>query len=122
MVAMLGQPGVEKVGVETLREWLAKNPQVRPERTWLKVDVQGSEREVLHGAGDILGRFPALEIEAALDELYEGEASLAELLTLVGTAGFVPCSVITERFHTGWRGAADVDLLAIRRDLSRLPT
>lgn len=121
MVGMLGAPRTETVDVRTLDAWLDAND-VEPGRTWLKIDVQGSEREVLEGAGERLREFPALEMEAALGELYEGEASLGELLAVMADAGFLPCSIVTERFHTGWRGAADVDVLFLRSDLSRLPT
>ena len=122
MVEMLGQPQAETVTTQRLDAWLAQHLDVDPDRTLLKVDVQGSERDVLAGAGKMLGRFALIEVEAPLVELYAGEASLPELLTLLSDAGFTPVSVMTERFHIEWLGAADVDILAIRRDLSRLPS
>lgn len=119
-VEILGQPQTETVTTQRLDAWLAEHLDVDPDRTLLKVDVQGSERDVLSGAGDMLGRFALVEVEAPLVEMYTGEASLSELLMLLGNAGFIPASVMTDRFDIEWLGAADVDLLAIRRDLSRL--
>ena len=121
MLSMMGEPLLETVPVTTMAVWLREHPEVDTSRSLLKIDVQGYEREVILGCADRLSEFPAVEIEASLGELYEGSAGIAELVTILDTAGFVPATVITERFHTGWRGAADVDVIAVRRDLSRLP-
>lgn len=121
VTAMLGAAAVEAVEVQTLASWLRVHREVEPERSLLKIDVQGSEREVLAGARDRLAEFAMIEIEAPLGEWYEGEASLGELLSTLADHGFLPVSIMTERFNRGWRGAADVDVLLVRRDLSRLP-
>ena len=121
MRQMHGEPNQEEVRILTLPDWLNESGGVRPGESLLKIDVQGSEREVLLGSGDALALFPVIEIEAAVAELYDGEAALPELLLQLTEAGFVVASIMTERFHTGWHGAADVDVLMIRRELSALP-
>lgn len=121
VVHMLGQPDSETVGVETLARWLDMTPVVEPANSLLKIDVQGSERDVLLGAGERLREFAMVELEAPAGVWYEGQASLPDLLILMGGNGFLVSSIMTERFHTGWRGAPDVDILFIRSDLSRLP-
>jgi FkbM family methyltransferase len=67
---------------------------LRPgERPYMKLDVQGYERQVLAGAGDALGRFEALEVELSVTALYEGQPPLAEMLPLLAERGFRPVSL-----------------------------
>jgi hypothetical protein len=76
---------------------------------------------VLAGSGEYLRAFPLVQVEATLGEWYHGEADLLELLTLMRAQGFRPAAVMTERFHSAWLGAADVDVLFVRASLSRVP-
>jgi FkbM family methyltransferase len=67
---------------------------LRPgERPYLKLDVQGYERQVLDGAGDALGRFEGLELELSVTALYEGQPALADMLPLLAERGFRPVSL-----------------------------
>ena len=61
----LGTSEKQAVWTTTLAAWL-DSADVQPASTLLKVDVQGSEREVLIGAAGRLREFAALEIEAAI--------------------------------------------------------
>jgi FkbM family methyltransferase len=64
---------------------------LRPdERPYLKLDVQGFERQVIEGAGEALERFEGLELELSLLALYEGQTSLPEMLPLLAERGFRP--------------------------------
>jgi FkbM family methyltransferase len=63
------------------------------ERPYLKLDVQGYERQVVEGAGEELRRFEGLELELSVHALYDGQASLAEMLPLLGERGFRPVSL-----------------------------
>jgi FkbM family methyltransferase len=64
---------------------------LRPhERAYLKLDVQGYERHVLDGAGDVLERFEALELELSVRPLYEGQPQLVDMLPLLAERGFRP--------------------------------
>ncbi len=60
------------------------------ERAYLKLDVQGYERQVLDGAGAALARFEAIEMELSVTPLYEGQPSLTEMLPLLAERGFRP--------------------------------
>jgi FkbM family methyltransferase len=113
----LGAPAEEDVEVGTLRAWLDSH-EIEVENSWLKVDVQGSEREVLTGAGERLGEFAVIEFEAPIRTAYRGEAMLGELLELVQGHGFVCCSIMTERFEAQALGSLDVDVLVVRKDLA----
>jgi FkbM family methyltransferase len=67
---------------------------LRPgERPYLKIDVQGYERQVVQGAGDELARFEGLELELSVLALYEGQTSLSEMLPLLAERGFRPLSL-----------------------------
>lgn len=57
-------------------------------RPYLKADVQGYEMAVLRGAGNILGRFHALELELSLVQLYADAPSAAEVIRYVCQEGF----------------------------------
>jgi FkbM family methyltransferase len=67
---------------------------LRPgERAYLKLDVQGYERNVLDGAGESLNRFDALELELSVTPLYEDQPALGEMLPLLAERGFRPVSL-----------------------------
>jgi FkbM family methyltransferase len=63
------------------------------ERAYLKVDVQGYERQVLAGAGTAVGSFEAIELELSVTALYEGQPGLTEMLPLLERHGFRPVSL-----------------------------
>jgi hypothetical protein len=46
VISMHGKPKQESVVTETLQRWLSRHCEVQPERALLKIDVQGSERDV----------------------------------------------------------------------------
>lgn len=55
---------------------------------WVKIDVQGSERDVLSGAKDTLRRATAVEIELSFTTLYEGQPLAWEIHEMLDTLGF----------------------------------
>src|SRR5262249_17929998 len=61
---------------------------IDPERTLLKVDVQGYEREVLDGAAKTLASFRGVRTEMSLVPLYEGQALMPEIVDLLARHGF----------------------------------
>ena len=62
-------------------------------RCFLKLDVQGYEQQVLAGAGEVLDRFEAIELELSVTALYEGQPDVAEMLPLLAELGFRPVSL-----------------------------
>ena len=60
------------------------------EGTFLKVDAQGFEAEVLAGARELLPRLRGLQLEMSLVRCYEGERDFRELIDDLEDAGFRP--------------------------------
>lgn len=59
-----------------------------PERTLLKIDVQGYERAVLDGATKTLPAFRGVRTEMSLVPLYDGQALMPEVMNLLAEHGF----------------------------------
>ena len=82
-----GYIGTESVPVRTLDsvsgEYLSAG-----ERLMIKIDVQGYEQKVLAGAVECLKKASAIQFEASLVPLYEGEATLTTLVQRVQDEGF----------------------------------
>lgn len=78
---------VEEVPATTVDDLIAKH-ELTPERTLLKIDVQGYELHVLRGAIGTLGRLAAVRTEMSLVALYEGQALLPDLLGELDRHGF----------------------------------
>ena len=61
---------------------------------YLKLDVQGSEMEVLQGALKSLKRISVVEFESALIQLYQGESNHYEIANLLLENGFKPRQLV----------------------------
>lgn len=84
--------GTETVHVTRLDD--AATPLMDAEdRVMLKLDVQGSELEVLRGGESTLGRAEVVETELSLVPLYEGQALWREALDYLQDAGFEVASL-----------------------------
>jgi FkbM family methyltransferase len=60
---------------------------IDPTKTFLKIDTQGFEREVLEGASQALPFIPLCLLESSLEPLYEGESSILQLLNQLSFFG-----------------------------------
>jgi FkbM family methyltransferase len=69
--------------------FVAKN-----ERTFLKIDTQGYEAQVLSGLGDRISVLTGLQIELSVVPLYEGQQLYTYFLNLLAEEGFVLWSLI----------------------------
>lgn len=78
---------VEEVEVTTVAALVAEHG-LDPARTLLKIDTQGYESEVLAGAGDLHGRFDAVQLEVSLVELYEGQRLAEDLVGEIRGLGY----------------------------------
>ena len=76
----------EEAPATTVDELVARHD-LTPERTLLKIDVQGYEMPVLAGAAATLPRFAAVRTEMSLVPLYEGQALFADILAHLTAAG-----------------------------------
>jgi FkbM family methyltransferase len=108
--------GGERVPVAPLDAVMAGHaPGAR--RPFLKLDLQGAEREALAGAPETLARAVGVQVELPLAEGYEGEAGYLELLRLLNGFSFVPAYAmkVTARCRLGpW---LQMDMVLLRRDL-----
>lgn len=84
-------PGSEYVATETVEVTtlaaLVKAQSIDPARTWLKIDTQGYESQVLDGAADLVGAFAAIQLELSFVPLYDGQALFDELVGRLTGAG-----------------------------------
>jgi FkbM family methyltransferase len=72
---------LDNVLADDLRSWSDQG-------LFLKIDTQGSEREVIAGAGEYLTQFRGIQVEASVKPIYEGMTSYLETLSLLGAHGF----------------------------------
>lgn len=83
----LAHTAVEKVPVKKLDsifdEYVSNG-----EKTLLKIDVQGFEKQVLEGAAKSLEKIEGIQIELSLIPIYEGETHYLDMLTYLKNLGF----------------------------------
>ena len=77
----------ERVRIERLDGFLAQQS-LDLGRTYLKIDTQGFEKEVLVGAGETLHQIRVVQAELALQPLYEGQESWIETIRWMEAQGF----------------------------------
>lgn len=79
--------GVEDVPVRRLDSLKSELLQAS-DAVYLKMDVQGSELPILHGAKSTLAQVRAIEAELTFAPMYEGQALIHEVLSYLYDAGF----------------------------------
>jgi FkbM family methyltransferase len=89
--------GVEKTTVERLDQFESSEID-RAKRIYLKIDVQGFEKEVFQGCKQLLPRIAAIQVELSLMEVYEGQEFGLSSLAQFMDAGFVLYGI-----SNGWR-------------------
>ncbi len=73
---------------------------VRPgARVLLKVDTQGTERQVVEGAGAALDRISLLQLEMSIVPVYQGEPSYLDTIAWLASLGFQPVLFIPGYFN-----------------------
>ena len=80
----------ERVQTTTLDRLLEQLPASLTASTFLKVDTQGAELEVLGGAANWLQMCVGIEVEMSLIPLYVGAPTYLEVGGFLAAAGFVP--------------------------------
>lgn len=80
----------ETIEVVSLDEALRNRHPSRPPASYLKVDTQGYEHEVLAGAASTLQHCLAVELELSLTALYEDQLLIGEMINLMRGHGFQP--------------------------------
>lgn len=64
------------------------------DEVFLKIDVQGAEKQVLDGAERVLHQVCGVQCELNLVELYEGQAGFREMTDRLESAGFLLCGLV----------------------------
>lgn len=82
---------------------------------YLKLDLQGYEKEALEGSAAILGDVVAIEIETAFMEMYSGQPTHHQIIPYVIDLGFHPYSTSSPATMKSGR-ITYCDLLLIRDD------
>jgi FkbM family methyltransferase len=109
--------GQISVDVVRLEPYLAE---LRPdERVFLKIDVQGFEKQVLAGCGAELRKVQLMQVELSLVALYEGSPLLSEMVHYLSDAGFNLYDVVARVVAPDTGVTLQLDGLFIRRN--RLP-
>lgn len=84
--AIAEQQTVRIVKLDSLRSTLL-TPR---DRVYLKIDVQGFEKQVLAGAAETLAQVAAIEVELSLVELYLNQTLMPEMLAALAALNFRP--------------------------------
>lgn len=69
------------------------------DRTFLKIDTQGYEPQVLSGAGSLLEQLWGVQLEMSLVACYEGEVGFRAMIDHMALAGFEPYLFIPGYFE-----------------------
>ena len=83
-------------------------------RMLLKIDVQGSELDVLDGAHGLLDRIAGIQVETALVPLYVGEVGFRTVLDHLDGLGFDPHLIVPGYYERKLGRQLQVDVVAFR--------
>jgi FkbM family methyltransferase len=89
---------------------------IHGQRSHLKMDVQGFEKEVLAGARQSLGQVRSIEIELSLAELYKEQPLIGEMLQLLTALQFSPVWLSRGFSDPVSRDLLQVDCLLVRSE------
>jgi FkbM family methyltransferase len=83
-------PGSKYVGKELVPMITldAFNSQRSLNHPFIKIDTQGYELEVLHGASELLAEASGIQVEVSIAALYDGQPDFLRLLEFIRDAGF----------------------------------
>jgi FkbM family methyltransferase len=81
---------------------------------FLKVDTQGYEREVIRGARTSLRSIAGVQLEISLTPLYEGEATLTEMMELMEAQDFVPTLIEPVAYDERSHALLQIDCTFVR--------
>ena len=89
------------------------------QRIFLKLDVQGYERQVLEGATDCLDRVVAIDCELSLIELYVGQPLFREMIDYLDDLGFEPYHLDRTLSNESTGKTLQLDSLFVRCDSAK---
>lgn len=104
----------ERVEVVRLDDFLRQHPGLLS-RTYLKIDTQGFEAEVLRGAGDLLDRFVAVQAELGIVTLYQDQPDWLEIVNWMRGRGFEVATMVCNAADRSRGQAIEYDIVFTRR-------
>ncbi|MBW8079386.1 MAG: FkbM family methyltransferase [Gallionella sp.] len=107
---------LEVLSVETKKLESLARENALPLPDFIKLDVQGAEIDVLHGAAGILSNCKALIAEASFVQGNEGAPGAGAVLTAIEELGFM-CVDLCKARRTVIGSVCEVDLLFVNREL-----
>jgi FkbM family methyltransferase len=82
-----------------------------PLHTYLKVDTQGFEKEVVDGAGELLAQFPAVQLELPVKHLYDGQDGWLEMIRYMADREFRVAMIKESNFDRDTFEVIEFDVL-----------
>ena len=102
---------VSQISVRRLSECLAKEDIAAS--ALLKIDVQGSELDVLRGADDLIDCFEAIYVECSFMQLYENQSLFGDVVKWTAPHGFHLAGVYNQ-YDDPVHGPVQADFLFLR--------
>jgi len=109
----LEESSAEEVQVERLDE-VAASFMSDVDTVFLKIDTQGGELAILEGSTGILDQLAMLQLEVAVESVYQGEPVWMDVLKPVHDYGFRPALMSPGYFSKRIRRQLDLDIVFLR--------
>jgi FkbM family methyltransferase len=84
--------------------------------TFLKIDAQGYELEILRGAEKLIHKIDAILLEVSIIEINEGAPLIADVIAFMKSIGFVMCEILEIHRRPLDQALNQVDVLFVRED------
>ena len=110
----LEEATAEEVQVERL-DAVAASFMSDVDTVFLKIDTQGGELAILEGSTGILDQLAMLQLEVAVEPVYQGEPVWMEVLKPVHDYGFRPALMSPGYFSKRIRRQLDLDIVFLRQ-------
>ncbi len=88
--------GLEEVEMKKLDTFIEENPELLNNNIFLKLDVQGYEKNVILGAEKVIDKIKGIQLELSFDELYKGETLFFNMVEFMKTKNFNICHITPE--------------------------
>ena len=88
--------GTQKAKMKKLETYLNENPALKKHKIYLKLDVQGFEKNVILGAEKVLNNIKGIQLELSFDELYKGETLFSSMVEFLDKKDFYLCHISPE--------------------------
>jgi hypothetical protein len=88
-------------------------------KTFLKVDTQGNEKEVILGGINSLKFFHGIQLELPAFPIYDGQSSLPEMVNLLDNNGFQIVLINPVNYYKTKPSAIDFDCIFMNKALNK---